>query len=170
MPLTWLVVNIHWCFIAILRILAPKSDGINLGFFMYICGCKQIPTLWLSSDIKVGLHEGPYDFLTQNALKMDLIVGREIDFSNYKEYLVGYVSVRQVVSCMPMNSTTVQKVNLFRNLRIRAYFQLHEAFRRLLDYLRHAKKCCHISPTSCSHILNLNPHVNPYFQNNTLDR
>ena len=43
-----------------------------------------------------------------------------------------YVSVRQVVSCLPMDSAAVRKVDLFGNLRIYAYFQLPEAFRRLL--------------------------------------
>ncbi|KAL3648382.1 hypothetical protein CASFOL_007806 [Castilleja foliolosa] len=39
------------------------------------------------------------------------------------------VSVRQVVSCLPMDSAAVRKVALFGNLRIYAYFQLPEAFR-----------------------------------------
>ncbi|KAL9419533.1 hypothetical protein AB3S75_037319 [Citrus x aurantiifolia] len=37
-----------------------------------------------------------------------------------------------VVSCLPMDSAAVRKVNLFENLRIYTYFQLPEAFRRLL--------------------------------------
>ncbi|URE21816.1 hypothetical protein MUK42_12901 [Musa troglodytarum] len=38
----------------------------------------------------------------------------------------------RVVSCLPMDSAAVRKVDLFGNLRIYAYFQLPEAFRRLL--------------------------------------
>ena len=41
------------------------------------------------------------------------------------------VSVRQVVSCLPMDSAAVRKVDLFGNLRICAHFRLPEAFRRL---------------------------------------
>ncbi|KAK9188241.1 hypothetical protein WN944_019642 [Citrus x changshan-huyou] len=41
-------------------------------------------------------------------------------------------SLRQVVSCLPMDLAAVRKVDLFGNLRIYAYFQLPEAFRRLL--------------------------------------
>ncbi|THG11008.1 hypothetical protein TEA_028824 [Camellia sinensis var. sinensis] len=37
-----------------------------------------------------------------------------------------------VVFCLPMDSAVVRKVDLFRNLGIYAYFQLLEAFRRLL--------------------------------------
>ena len=35
-------------------------------------------------------------------------------------------------ACLPMDSAAVRKVDLFGNLRISAYFQLPEAFRRLL--------------------------------------
>lgn len=36
------------------------------------------------------------------------------------------------ISCLPMNSAAAQKVDLFRNLRTYAYFQLPKTFHRLL--------------------------------------
>ncbi|MCD9644873.1 hypothetical protein HAX54_033388 [Datura stramonium] len=46
--------------------------------------------------------------------------------------LLSHNPVFTVVSCLPMDSEAVRKVALFGNLRIYAYFQLPEAFRRLL--------------------------------------
>ncbi|KAI5420933.1 hypothetical protein KIW84_044688 [Lathyrus oleraceus] len=46
--------------------------------------------------------------------------------------LLSHNPVFTVVSCLLVNSAAVRKVDLFGNPRIYAYFQLPEAFRRLL--------------------------------------
>ncbi|XP_039162477.1 disease resistance protein RPV1-like isoform X2 [Eucalyptus grandis] len=69
--------------------------------------------------------ECPLTILPSDFCPRDLAV---LDLTYSKIERLWKTNCNKVVSCLPMDSAAVQKVDLFRNLRIYAYFQLPEAF------------------------------------------
>ncbi|KAF1888992.1 hypothetical protein Lal_00032041 [Lupinus albus] len=70
--------------------------------------------------------------LLGSELKLVMLSATGLSPSRVQHSTASPSSTTLVVSCLPMDSAVVRKVDLFRNLRIYAYFQLPEAFRRLL--------------------------------------
>ncbi|KAL5101460.1 hypothetical protein RYX36_005787, partial [Vicia faba] len=95
--------------------------------FRYLRTVIVMASVHRSISRRLLYHQPPPSLGTNKAQYKNLNL-LSIDYA----FRPDYVSVRQVVSCLLVNSTAVRKVDLFENPRIFASLQLLEAFRRLV--------------------------------------